>query len=169
MVTTASRHYDPQRGTRESQQQVAAHSAGDGREMTSSHTGWFHRTDQGVHWVPASRDTGRSAGSAAGPDPDPARDAGHKPSPARGSPETANAYPVIEVKGRRPTSLDDFLGVTSFAVKRGDSTLRVFGTGHLGMALILFEQQDLVGHGRDIRTWIITTTDHGIVAEPDCS
>lgn len=137
--------------------------------MTHSHTGWFHRsgTDQGgLHWVPASNGTGQSAGSARdGPVPDLV--AGGPLIPVELSSGTPGPYPVAEVKGRRPASLDDFLGVTSFAVMKGDLTYRVFGTGHPGTGMVRFYQQDLGWDGRDTRSWTITTTPHGIVAEPD--
>jgi hypothetical protein len=76
---------------------------------------------------------------------------------------------VVEVKGRHPTGLDDFLGVTSFAVMKDGLTYRVFGTGDLRTGMVRFQQQDLGWDGRDIRTWTITSTPHGIVAQPDDS
>ena len=136
--------------------------------MTASHTGWFHRSDHGVlRWVPASGDTGRSAGSvgsAVGPE----LVADQALSPVQG-PVTRDCYPVVEVKGRRPAGLEDFLGVTSFAVMKGDLPYRVFGTGDLRTGMVHFQQQDLGWDGRDIRTWAISSTPHGIVAEPDDS
>ena len=133
--------------------------------MTDSHTGWFHRSDKGVlRWVPASGYTGRSAGSTAGADLGPEPVAGQAPSPVQG-PATTDAYPVVEVKGRHPTGLDDFLGVTSFAVMKDGLTYRVFGTGDLRTGMVRFQQQDLGWDGRDIRTWTITSTPHGIVAQ----
>jgi hypothetical protein len=139
--------------------------------MTHPHTGWFHRSDQGVlRWVPASRDTGRPAGSEADEDPGPGLEpvAAQAPSPVQG-PATRGPHPVVEVKGRRPAGLDDFLGVTSFAVMKGDMTYRVFGTGDLGSGMVHFQQQDLGWDGRNIRTWTIINTPQGIVAEPDHS
>ena len=133
--------------------------------MTASHTGWFHRSDQGgLRWVPSSSDTGRSAGSAADADLALELVADQAPSPVPGPP-TPGSYPVVEVKGRRPTGLDDFLGVTSFAVMKGDHAYRVFGTGDHGTGMVHFQQQDLGWDGRDIRTWTITSTPHGIVAQ----
>ena len=137
--------------------------------MTTSHIGWFHRSDQGVlRWVPASNGTGRSAESAGSEDlgPEPVTD--QAMSPVQG-PSTPGCYPVVEVKGRRPASLDDFLGVTSFAVMKGDMTYRVFGTGDLGSGMVHFQQQDLGWDGRNIRTWTIINTPQGIVAQPDHS
>ena len=135
--------------------------------MTTSHTGWFHRSDHGVlRWVPASSDTGRSAGSVGSADLGSELVADQAPSPVPGPP-TRDCYPVVEVKARRPAGLDDFLGVTSFAVMKGDLTYRVFGTGDHRTGMVHFHQQDLGWDGRDIRTWTITSTPHGIVAEPD--
>jgi len=137
--------------------------------MTASHTGWFHRSDQGVlRWVPASSDTRESARPAEGADPGRELVADQAPSPVHG-PATPGSYPVVEVKGRRPTGLDDFVGVTSFAVMKGDLTYRVFGTGHPGTGMVRFQQQDLGWDGRDIRAWTITSTTDGIVAQPDDS
>ena len=137
--------------------------------MTASHTGWFHRSDQGaLRWVPASGNTHRPARPAGSADLGPEPVATQALSPVQG-PSTPGPYPVVEVKGRRPTGLDDFLGVTSFAVMKGDLTYRVFGTGDPGTGMVRFHQQDLGWDGRDIRTWTITSTPHGIVAQPDDS
>jgi hypothetical protein len=76
---------------------------------------------------------------------------------------------VGEVKGRCPAQLDDFVGVASFTVTRGDLTYRVFGTGEQGAGVVRFQQQDLGWDGRYIRTWLITATSTGIVATPDPS
>jgi hypothetical protein len=137
--------------------------------MTASHTGWFHRSDQGVlSWVPAAGDTDRPAESAGSEHLGPKPVANKAPSPVQGA-ATPDSYPVVEVKGRHPVGLDDFLGVTSFAVIKGDLTYRVFGVGDLQTGMVRFRQQDLGWDGRDIRTWTITSTPHGIAARPDDS
>ena len=136
--------------------------------MTHSHTGWFHRsgTNGEVLWATASTETGHAATSADALEPGGQLVAGstHLLPVA---PVPPGPYPVAEVKGRRPAGLDDFLGVTSFVVMKGDVNYRVFGTGHPGNGIVRFHQQDLRRDGRDVGTWIITTTPHGIIAEPD--
>lgn len=127
----------------------------------TTHPGWFHRTGHGsghLHWVPAG-----STEPATQTDIAPRPDAQSR----NGAP--TGPCPVSEVNGRRPTGLDDFLGVTSFTVIRGDLAYRVFGTGEPGTGLVRFRQQDLDRAGRTLRTWTITTTngDAGITAEPD--
>jgi len=118
--------------------------------MTTSHIGWFHRSDQGVlRWVPASSDTGRSAESAGSEDLGPEPVTEQAMSPVQG-PSTPGCYPV-------------------FAVMKGDMTYRVFGTGDLGSGMVHFQQQDLGWDGRYIRTWTIINTPQGIVAQPNHS
>ena len=122
-----------------------------------SQPGWFHRSGPGpgsVTWTPAGT-TGSS--SAALPS---------QHIPATTSPP-AGRFPVGEVNGNRPTDLTAFFGVAAFTVIRGDLTYRVFGTGHAQDQHVTFRQQDLGWDGRYIRTWTITATPDGIVAEPD--
>ncbi len=137
--------------------------------MTHTHTGWFHRsgTNGEVLWATASTETGHAATSADAPEPGVQLVAGSSPHLLPVAPVPPGPYPVAEVKGRRPGCLDDFLGVTSFVVVKGDVTFRVFGAGQIGNGIVRFQQQDLRRDGRDVRTWIITTTPHGVVAEPD--
>jgi hypothetical protein len=125
------------------------------------HRGWFHRsghTPGTLQWVRA-KVTGHRQ------EPPDVNGPSHAAAP--GSPVPPGPYPVGEVKGRRPVSLDDFLGVTSFTVIRGDLTYRVFGTGELDAGVVRFRQQDLGWDSRDIRSWTITAITGGIVAEPE--
>jgi hypothetical protein len=123
-----------------------------------SHSGWFHRsgTQHGrVRWIPAT---------TVGGHPEPGQ---MDPATAKSSaPVTPGTYPVVEVKGRAPVSLEDFLGVTSFTVIKAGLTYRVFGTGHPDNAVVRFQQQDLGWDGRDLRAWTITATPSGADAEP---
>lgn len=122
-----------------------------------SQPGWFHRSGTGpgsVTWTPAGTTGGPST-----PLP-------HQPTPAPTSPPTGR-FPVSEVNGNPPTDLTAFLGVTAFTVIRGDLTYRVFGTGNADDNAVIFRQQDLGWDGRYIRTWIITATPDGLVAEPE--
>jgi hypothetical protein len=137
--------------------------------MISSHSGWFHRSGNehgALRWVPAAKATGESTGSAGDNSGSDAL-ADEPTATENDSPPLAGPYPVAEVNGRSPTGLDEFLGVTSFAVLKGDLTYRVFGTGQAATGTVRFQQQDLGWDGRDIRTWTITTTPRGIVAVPD--
>jgi hypothetical protein len=76
-------------------------------------------------------------------------------------------YPVSEVRGRVPAGVEDFVGVSSFAVIKDGLSYRVFGTGDLTGGVVRFQQQDLGWDGRNIRMWTITATAAGVVAEPD--
>ena len=89
------------------------------------------------------------------------------PEPAADAPAAPGCYPVGEVSGRCPAGLEDFLGVASFTVFSGDLTYLVFGTGTPEDGGVGFPQQDLGRDGRVIRTWLITATPTGIVANPD--
>jgi hypothetical protein len=115
-----------------------------------------------LHWVPA--DGGEHRTRLPEPTDDP-RD----PQVATNTAAPAGPYPVGEVKGRYPAGLGDFLGVASFTVSRGELTYRVFGTGEQDADRVRFRQQDLGRDGRDSRTWLITATPNGIVADPDFS
>ena len=118
-------------------------------------SGWFHRTGPGpgsVTWTPAGATSGPST-----PLP-------HQPT-STSSP--SGKFPVQEVNGNPPTDLSAFLGVTAFTVIRGDLTYRVFGTGNAHDNVVIFRQQDLGWDGRYIRTWIITATPSGLLAEPE--
>ena len=74
---------------------------------------------------------------------------------------------MAELKGRRPAGLDDFLGVTSFAVMKGDLTYRVFGTGHPGSGTVRFTNRTSVGTVGTSAPGPLPPTPHRIAAEPD--
>ncbi len=125
-----------------------------------THAGWFHRSSPGkVQWIPANGGDLRTR-------PEPTRNQVNLMT--AGAPMT-RTYAVGEVKGRRPGGLDDFLGVTSFTVVEGDLTVLVFGAGEQSADGVRFRQQDLDRHGKEIRTWLITTAPDGIIAHPGTS
>ena len=127
-----------------------------------SHPGWFHRSGPGkVQWIPAD------GGGLRTRPPEPTRN--QRNLTAAAAPVPPGPYPVDEVKGRPPAGLDDFLGVTSFTVLTGDLPYLVFGTGEQSADGVRFRQQDLGWDRKEIRTWLITTTPDGIVADPGSS
>ena len=135
-----------------------------GRPITEgkTHAGWFHRSGPSkVQWIPADR--GGPANPAI------RTDRNQHNITAVASPVPPGPYPVVEVKGRRPAGLNDFLGVTSFTVQRRDLTYLIFGTGEQTADGVRFRQQDLGWDGREMQTWLITTTPDGVVADPGSS
>jgi hypothetical protein len=132
-----------------------------------SHAGWFHRDLHGsrqLQWVPADAPGHPAAVSEMDTAAESSDRNGNGAEVAQVPP---GRYVVSEVKGRRPTGVDDFLGVTSFTVIRGDLSYRVFGTGELRGGVVRFRQQGLGWDGRDIRTWTVSATSTGVVVDPD--
>jgi hypothetical protein len=66
-------------------------------------------------------------------------------------------YLVVEVSGRQPAELDDFVGDVAFVAVMDTRTYRIEGTGARDGAGVRFSQKD-VATGKDVRTWQITTT-----------
>lgn len=120
-----------------------------------SQPGWFHRFGTGpgpVRWTPAAA-PGPSSASVP-----------HQHTPATASPP-AGRFPIGQVNGNHPSDLTAFVGVATFTVIHGYLTYRVFGTGNAHGQHVTFHQHDLGRDGRFLRTWTITATPDGIVAE----
>jgi len=69
-------------------------------------------------------------------------------------------YLVVEVAGRHPADLDDFVGDVVFVAVMDTRTNRIEGTGARDAAGVRFSQKDAVSR-KDVRTWQITSTAAG--------
>jgi len=73
---------------------------------------------------------------------------------------SGRAYLVVEVSGRHPVELDDFVGDVDFVAVMDTKTYRIEGTGARDAAGVRFSQKDSAT-GKDIRTWQVTAGDAG--------
>ena len=72
-------------------------------------------------------------------------------------PATTGLYPIIDVAGRHPHILTDFIGATTITVSTDGEPRRLVGVGGLSDRGIEFRQKDAAGaDGRDLRVWAIT-------------
>ena len=76
----------------------------------------------------------------------------------RESVASGRPYLVVEVSGRQPAELDDFVGDVTFVAVMDTRTHRIEGTGARDDAGVRFSQKD-ADTGKDVRTWQITSTD----------
>ena len=75
------------------------------------------------------------------------------------------AYLVLDVGERPPTSIDEFVGATSFTIDNKGPYV-VCGCGALQADRVRFYEKDHEGDGRDVRVWRITIADGaGFIAE----
>jgi hypothetical protein len=81
-------------------------------------------------------------------------------SPRRESVVSGRPYLIVEVSGRHPAELDDFVGDVGFVAVMDIQTFRVEGTGARDDAGVRFSQKD-AATGKDVRTWQITSTAPG--------
>ncbi|HEY5882295.1 MAG TPA: hypothetical protein VIU11_25520 [Nakamurella sp.] len=77
-------------------------------------------------------------------------------------------YPVIDVDGRRPGVLTDFIEATTITVAVASEPRRLVGLGRLTDRGLEFHQQDVAdADGTDARTWAISEDgDETFWAEP---
>ena len=73
--------------------------------------------------------------------------------------ESGQGYTIIEVDGREPGSLDEFIGDVHLILARNDLRLHVVGAGSRSGDAVRFYQKDLTLHDRDIRVWSLTQVD----------
>ena len=78
----------------------------------------------------------------------------------RESVASGRPYLVVEVSGRQPAELDDFVGDVTFVAVMDTRTYRIEGTGARDDAGVRFSQKD-AATGKDVRTWQITSTAAG--------
>lgn len=77
-------------------------------------------------------------------------------------------YPVSDVRGEPPTSLDQFVGDSEFGVEREGGVSRVRGTGTaVGEAgeTVRFHEKDQGSSGKDVRVWTVRRQSDGFTAE----
>ena len=74
-------------------------------------------------------------------------------------------YVVVEVEGREPADLADFVTATHFVVQDGDGTRSVAGVGHLTEDSVRFHEKAGDGEGKDLRVWCVRQGDAGFTAE----
>ena len=71
-------------------------------------------------------------------------------------------YRVVDIAGRAPHSLDQFVGDTHFVVDKAGALSTVNGQGAVrGECVRFHEKGGVAGAGRDTRVWTITQTDVG--------
>jgi len=69
-------------------------------------------------------------------------------------------YLVVEVSGRQPAELDDFVGDVAFVAVMDTRTYRIGGTGARDDTGVRFWQKD-AATSKDIRTWQVVVADSG--------
>lgn len=74
-----------------------------------------------------------------------------------GSVASGRPHLVIDVAGRQPIRLDDFVGDTFFVAVADTRTFRVEGAGMPASDGVRFSQKDSAT-GKDLRVWRITGT-----------
>jgi hypothetical protein len=73
-------------------------------------------------------------------------------------------FPVREVDGRAPSSLEDFLGDATLVLEDRSGPRSVTGTGHQdGDAVRVHEKA--AGTGKDVRVWCVRSAGDGFTAE----
>lgn len=88
--------------------------------------------------------------------------------PVSAEPAVTGPYPVVDVAGRRPTLLTDFVGATAVIVLVDGQPLRLTGIGGLTANGMEFEQRDPTDLDEPgVRVWtIIEDRDETFWAEP---
>ena len=73
-------------------------------------------------------------------------------------------------RGRVPTSLADFEGVSEFTLSTRTGAMLVRGVGVTQESSVRFHERDVAGDGRDVRVWHITVeADGGFTATTGAS
>ena len=74
---------------------------------------------------------------------------------------SSERYVVIDLDGRKPGDLSDFVGWISALIERHGQTHRVVGTaGEVDGAVRIYEK-DAGADGKDVRVWNLTQEDDG--------
>lgn len=83
-------------------------------------------------------------------------------------PAGSGIYPIIDVDGRRPDLVTDFIGATTITVAVAGEPRRLVGLGDLTDRGLEFDQQDAADvEGTDAGAWAITEDgDETFWAEP---
>jgi hypothetical protein len=81
-----------------------------------------------------------------------------------------NVYPVAEVAGHHPASLDDFIGATTVTVENHGHRLDLLGAGARAGQSVLFYPRDEVPVAEVPGVWTISEQSTGdIVAQPSAA
>jgi len=83
------------------------------------------------------------------------------PFQAPGSIVSGRCYRIVQVHGREPADLDDFVGDTEFVLDLDGARYDVHGTGASGPAGPRFHEKESMGYGRDVRVWAIHADPQG--------
>ena len=78
----------------------------------------------------------------------------------RESVASGRPYLVVEVSGRQPEELDDFVGDVWFVAVMDVHTYRIEGTGARDAVGVRFSQKE-AATGKDLRTWQISVVGSG--------
>ncbi len=78
---------------------------------------------------------------------------------------TGSQQHVLEVDGRPPTGLQDFVGDELALTVGQDLQYRIEGSGRMTDDLVRFHQKDVI-NGKDVRVWHVTQQEGTFFAEP---
>ena len=70
-------------------------------------------------------------------------------------------YPVTDVGGSPPRSLEQFVGECEFGIDRDGRSSRVKGVGAPGDDVVRFHEKDLDHSGKDVRVWAVRPAGEG--------
>jgi hypothetical protein len=95
---------------------------------------------------------------------------------APGSIVSGRHYRIVQVDGRDPVDVADFVGDAEFVLDLDGARYDVHGAGASSAAGVRFHEKDSMGHGRDVRVWAIQADPHGgfvadhvTSAQPPCT
>jgi len=74
---------------------------------------------------------------------------------------SGHPYHVIACRGRVPTSLADFEGVSEFTLSTRTGAMLVRGVGITQGSSVRFQERDAAGEDRDIRVWHVSVEADG--------
>jgi hypothetical protein len=74
-------------------------------------------------------------------------------------------YAVVEIRGAKPSALDQFEGEAEFVLQGAGSRRVVNGSGKLRGDWIHFQEKDVSHDGKDVRVWQIKMHGSEFVAE----
>lgn len=74
-------------------------------------------------------------------------------------------FPVTEVDGRVPSTLEDFVDDVTFVVADRSGPRTVIGAGHREGDQVRVHEKAAHGSGKDVRVWCVRATADGFTAE----
>ena len=75
-------------------------------------------------------------------------------------------YPVVEVAGREPEELADFVGATTVTLGEGVRAITVVGIGAVDKGVVQFHERELSSAAIDGPIWTIVDQGGDFAAEP---